>query len=83
MIQILYFASIREQLNCADEKLTIPDTVHTVDDLKNFLAKRDDIWQSVLSNKYILTAVNQTMVNSDVKLNDGDEVAFFTQVTGG
>lgn len=83
MIQILYFASIREQLNRADEQLELPESVNTVAELREFLVTRDGVSRNELSSNNILIAVNQTIVNNDEAVHDGDEVAFFPQVTGG
>jgi len=84
MIKIIYFASIREALNLADEMIELPDTVTTTGQLSSWLQQqRGDQWQSVLSNSSVLVAVNQEMVNSAHVIVDGDEVAFFPPVTGG
>lgn len=83
MIQILYFASIREKLNRADEQLELPDTINTVADLREYLEIRDGGSHYELSSNNTLVAVNQMIVNSDAAIHDGDEIAFFPQVTGG
>ncbi|MEM5528958.1 molybdopterin converting factor subunit 1 [Gammaproteobacteria bacterium AS21] len=84
MIKIIYFASIREALNLADEMIALPDSVSTTGQLSSWLQQeRGQQWQSVLSNSNVLIAVNQEMVNSTQVICDGDEVAFFPPVTGG
>ena len=84
MIKIIYFASIREALNLADEMIELPDMVTTAGQLSSWLQhERGDQWQSTLSNNNVLMAVNQEMVNSTQPIFDGDEIAFFPPVTGG
>ena len=84
MIKVLYFASIREQLNCSEEELEYDDNSQTISHLKQLLANRDNQWQSIFTNnKQLLSSVNQEVVKDDQTINDGDEVAFFPQVTGG
>ncbi|MEW6998472.1 molybdopterin converting factor subunit 1 [Colwelliaceae bacterium BS250] len=82
MINVLFFAVFKEQLDCP--QLTIDNTdIVTVDDLQQQLITRGEQWQKVLSTSSLLIAVNHTMVSGDHKLNDNDEVAFFPPVTGG
>jgi molybdopterin synthase sulfur carrier subunit len=84
MIKVIYFASIREALNLADEMIVLPDGVSTTGQLSSWLQQeRGEQWQSVLSNSNVLIAVNQEMVNSTQAICDGDEIAFFPPVTGG
>ena len=84
MIKVLYFASIREQLNCSEEELDFDNSSQTISQLKQLLATRDSQWQSVFTdNKQLLSSVNQEVVKDNQTINDGDEVAFFPQVTGG
>lgn len=84
MIRILYFASLRETLDCAEETMEIkhPETIAS---LMQILKSRDTHWKSVFSAEStpVLYAINQEMVKIDALIKDGDEVAFFPPVTGG
>jgi molybdopterin synthase sulfur carrier subunit len=75
-IQVLFFASLREQLGHGEVELPA-DTVKTV----------ADAWQSGTSNRdmpaNILMAVNMEYVDAGHPVVAGDEVAFFPPVTGG
>lgn len=83
MIKILYFASLREQLDCGAEELELPVEIKDVSDLRTWLGQRGEQWQEAFDGQRILlSAVNQQMIKN-ININDGDEVAFFPPVTGG
>ena len=84
MITVLYFASVREQLNCSSEQIEYSSDIQSVSDLKNTLAKRGGHWSELFKdNELIYASVNQTTVKDNNSINENDEVAFFPQVTGG
>jgi molybdopterin synthase sulfur carrier subunit len=84
MITILYFASLREQLNKTSEQLTCPDGVSTVGDLRDWLCQRGAPWSQVLDAKaLVMMSVNHSMTDALSVISDGDEIAFFPPVTGG
>ena len=84
MIKLLYFASLRERLDCAEERLTLPPGVSTVAALLDHLRARGGRWAEALGpGETLLTAVNQELVSLPAPVADGDEVAIFPPVTGG
>lgn len=84
MIQIQYFASIRERLGSAGEQVQAGPDVDTVAALvARLVALHGAEWDTVLRSQRVLMAVNQTIARADTPLQDGDEVAFFPPVTGG
>lgn len=84
MINILYFASVRERLGRSEEELETDKDTDTVSALMSRLASRDDTWKQVFSdNPQLLFSVNQVMAKATQVIEDGDEIAFFPQVTGG
>lgn len=84
MINIHYFASIRERLDCAHETLEASAATATVGDVVTALvARHGEAWKRVLQDERILVAVNQEVSNPAAAVRDGDEVAFFPPVTGG
>ncbi len=84
MIRVCYFASLREQLDCAEESIALPAGVVDASGLRTWLSGRGGAWAEALAaGRPVLCAVNQTMVQPDHALADGDEVAFFPPVTGG
>ena len=82
MIKVVFFAALREQLNCSEISLS-SENLANVADVKSQHASKDYKWQHVFSNTALLSAVNHDMVNSEQAIKSGDEVAFFPPVTGG
>ena len=82
MIKVVFFAALREQLNC--NELSLPaKNIQTVADVKSLLQAKNEQWHLAFSNSAILVAVNHTMVDTTCAVKSGDEVAFFPPVTGG
>jgi molybdopterin synthase sulfur carrier subunit len=82
MIRVLYFASLRERLGCAEESLASHPA--TLADLRADLLARGGVWREVFAEgQRVLAAVNQEMATEDQPLQAGDEVGFFPPVTGG
>lgn len=74
-ITIRYFASLREQIGRAEDRIETADA-----------ATVGEAWQRLHGQAMpprVLAAVNQEYVAGDHRLADGDEVAFFPPVTGG
>ena len=83
-LELRFFASLREALGVSQEGLTIPDSIKTIADLRNYLTQRGNPWSEVLADgKVLRCALNQHMVDANAPLQDGAEVAFFPPVTVG
>ncbi len=88
MINVMFFARLREQLQCEKMTINFQDVVAssqgeiTVARLKAYLIELNPSW-SVHFESTLLHAVNQEMVNDNVTIQPNDEVAFFPPVTGG
>ncbi len=80
-ITILYFASLKESLGLASETVDLPQTVKTVGDLRDWLVGQGR--DALATAKNLRCAVNQDMAKLNSPVAEGDEVAFFTPVTGG
>src|SRR5690606_19288758 len=81
---VLYFASVKEKVGCAEEQVSPPGSVVTVSDLIDWLAARSPKHADAFANRAtIKSAVDQTHVPLSAPLGNAREVAFFPPVTGG
>lgn len=85
-VNLLFFASLRDEMNLADCRLELADG--KLDTLQQALATRFGDSAELLWADNVRLARNQTVVTSaelmaGFCLNDGDEVAFLPPVTGG
>jgi len=83
MIQLRYFASLRESLGVGDEQIELPEGVHNLPELTRWLQGRGATWTSALADQRLHIAINQEIVKPDATVTDGDEIAWFPPVTGG
>jgi molybdopterin synthase sulfur carrier subunit len=84
MIDVMFFASIREQLGTRELSLALAGEAPTVSSLRQQIIDiRGGNWSDVLCADNVVTAVNQQVVDDQHVLRDGDELAFFPPVTGG
>ena len=82
MLQILYFAWVKDRMGRSHEAL--PPGPPTVAALAAFLRDRDDAGRRAFADPAsVRAAVNQDFATPDTPVGDGDEVAFFPPVTGG
>ena len=83
MAYVVFFASIREELGIDELNIDISDD-STLSQLVDTLSREGaDNWKPVLMAENVRIAVNQELVNGDVRVNNCDEIAFFPPVTGG
>jgi sulfur-carrier protein len=84
MVTVIYFARLREALNCGSEQVALPVHIRDVEGLRRHLQSRGDPWQEELGpGSALRAAVNQEIAHGNTPISDGDEVAFFPPVTGG
>lgn len=84
MIEVLFFASVRERLGCERLQVELEAAGPDLDSLQAQLCEsHGPHWAEVLGQDNIVRAVNQAVVEGNQPLADGDEVAFFPPVTGG
>lgn len=81
-VTVLYFASVREALQCERERVELPPEVNSVSALRRHLASRGGEWAR-LEGERVRAAVNQEMAAPHTPVTSDDEVAFFPPVTGG
>jgi len=86
-ITLRFFASVREQLGCAEQTVELPADVTTTGQVRDWLIARGGVWAEALSHdRPLRTAYRQTMCEASEQLIlDGSiqEIAFFPPVTGG
>lgn len=82
MINVLFFARLREQLSTDRLQIEASENL-TAEDIRQQLASKDDLWAKIMAADSLLVAVNQEVTDWSQQIKDGDEVAFFPPVTGG
>lgn len=84
MIRVLFFARIREELDCPGLDIDWSDDIADLDALQEQLfALGGKRWREILSQDNVIRSINQSVSEGNPSLEDGDEVAFFPPVTGG
>lgn len=82
MIDVLYFAWVRERIGLPKE--TLETNAETVADLVQELVKREERYAAAFADISALrVAVDQELAEFDTPLNGVREVAFFPPMTGG
>lgn len=83
-IRVRYFASIREALGMTEEWLDLPENIHTIGELRQYLVQRGTVWAKVLAeDNGVRMAFELKMATAGTVLTENGEVAFFPPVTGG
>ncbi len=89
-LQLRFFASVREQLGCAEQIVQLPAEIKTVGQVRQWLTGRGGIWADTLgadrSERSVRMAYQQVMCDESEPLVFSDknqEIAFFPPVTGG
>jgi len=84
IIELRFFASVREQLGVTEERAEVPADVRTVGELRQWLRQRGGAWAETLAEgRALRMAVDHAVARPDTAIADGCEVAFFPPVTGG
>ncbi|WP_408014989.1 molybdopterin converting factor subunit 1 [Sandarakinorhabdus rubra] len=84
MVQLVYFAWVREMVGTDAETLALPAHVTTVAELLDWLATRSDGHAAALADRSrIRVAVDQQFAGADTAISGAREIAIFPPVTGG
>ncbi len=82
MIEVLFFARLREQLGCERTQVAATEGM-TLAQLRQHLIDTHPQWRDALGDERLLAAVNHSLAKMHQPVASGDEVAFFPPVTGG
>jgi molybdopterin synthase sulfur carrier subunit len=84
IMNILYFARIREHIGKSSEEVILPDQVTTVADVIEYLESLGNNYQNAFAEPDLLrAAVNDEYVPLDYNVSNADELALFPPMTGG
>ena len=83
MITVLFFASLREELNTSRITVSHSNDINNLADVLNIILTNNPSWASALSDEKLICAVNHKVSAMTSPVTDGDEVAFYPPVTGG
>jgi sulfur-carrier protein len=81
MVQVLYFAGLRDTVGMAEEALELPAGVRTVAALSEHLAVRHRAFAD--RRKHVRIARNEVFADDEDLLADGDVIALIPPVAGG
>ena len=82
MIKIVFFAALKEALNCESIELAIDDGSSLTQVIEQLIAD-NPTWLKHLNSSSLLMAINHEMAEGSDTVSANDEVAFFPPVTGG
>jgi molybdopterin synthase sulfur carrier subunit len=81
-LNLLFFGRITDQLG-KERALDIPESGCTVGELRRLLAESDPVAAELLAGGRILASVDQELAGDDAPIRPGQEVAFFSPLSGG
>jgi molybdopterin synthase sulfur carrier subunit len=83
-MKAVYFAWVRERIGLAEEELTPPASVETVEQLVDWLAARGEGYAAAFANrKSVRAALDKMHVTTQTPIAAAREIAFFPPMTGG
>ena len=88
MIKVLFFARLRDQLQCNQLELMPSEVTSSAGKLTNislvnYLCDKNPAWREYLLDQTVFVAVNQEIIHEETVISANDEIAFFPPVTGG
>ena len=76
-VKIVLFANLREALGVDSVELQVTGSSSVSALISQLADQQSQEWLEMLTAENIRVAVNQDLINEDVEIVDGDEVAFF------
>ena len=83
-MRVIYFAWLRERVGRAEEEITFPGEVTTIEDAIDHLASLDETYVHAFAERTaVRAALDKRVAEHDAPLGDARELAFFPPMTGG
>ena len=83
MIEVLFFARVRDEVGMEGLKLEMPVGVNSLLQFTQHLIVTHPSFAGIIDQPSILVAINQEFARPGSVIEDGDEIAYFPPVTGG
>lgn len=84
MTKLVYFAWVRERIGKAEEEISLPASVVTVEDLLAWLKGRGEEYAHALRHAEVIrVAIDHEHVEHREKIAGAGEIALFPPMTGG
>ena len=83
MIEVRFFAALRERVGSDRLEVSPPDSVDTVAKLVAWLERDPDLADALAATTRRMVAVNEVLGSEESSISQGDVVALFPPVTGG
>ena len=84
VVNLVYFAWVRERIGLSEEEIIIPEEVATVRDLLTWLRGRGDEYETALRHQDIIrVAIDREHVAHGERVAGASEIALFPPMTGG
>lgn len=84
IVNVLYFAWVRERVGKSAETIEVPASVLTVGDLLQHLRSRGPEYEHAFAKPEVIrAAIDRTHVKAGTPIAGAREIAFFPPVTGG
>ena len=81
MIEILFFGRLGDASETL--RMELPEGVNDTDGLTQWLLAENEMLASELEKAGNRIAVNKTIISENTPLNDGDEIAYMSPLSGG
>ena len=82
-IKLLYFGRPREAIMISSETADVPSEVSTLTELLAWLRSRGKTWAHELADNRVRCAINQEFSGLTARINEHDEIAIFSPISGG
>jgi sulfur-carrier protein len=83
-VMLRYFAWVREKVGLSEERVTLPETVHSIADLIAWQQSRGEMFAAAFAKpQSIRAAIDHVHVKPATLIGDAREIGFFPPVTGG